>query len=97
METVEEVGKHLDSDPMTGYCLVEAAKEAGWDREKKGFLEGWLLHRCAEVIERNPTADEEISNKFALEDEAAWGHKDYKRDETGLPNKSLGLHSKEHQ
>lgn len=84
MEYIEKLGKRLDSDPLTGYSLVTAAKEAGWDRNKNGFLEGWLSHRMAVVVERNPTADDDISDKFANEDEQTWG---YKRDEHGYPRK----------
>jgi hypothetical protein len=84
MDYVDELRKHFNSDPMTGYSLVTAAKEAGWDRETHGFLLVWLSHRMAEVIERNPTADEAICERFALEDEKTWG---YKRDEHNVPRK----------
>src|SRR5581483_2364777 len=71
---VEQFSKYLNSDPLTGWMLVNAAKEAGWSRETHGFLTGWLFHRMAVVIERNPTADEEICERYALQDEAARGY-----------------------
>jgi len=86
-EYVEKLGKHFNSDPMTGYYLVESAKTAGWKPEEYRFLMGWLSHRMAVAIERNPTADESISNRLADEDEKAWG---LVRDEKGILRKHDG-------
>lgn len=81
LENVEKLEKHFKSDPGTGFDLVTACNDAGYDPEKHGYrLMSWLSHRMAIVMERNPTADEKIADKFDLEDEAEWG---YTRDNVG--------------
>lgn len=39
------------TDLMTVYALIEACKEAGWDKKQHGSVQRWLLHRIAVHIE----------------------------------------------
>lgn len=56
------------SDPESGYSLIINCMKAGYDRKKHNRFMLWLLHRIAIVMERNPTADDALVEKFALED-----------------------------
>lgn len=83
---VESLEPHFKCDPMTGYCLVKAIYEAGYDRKKHSFrIIGWLSHRMAVVMQRNPDADEAISNRYADEEEKAWG---YYRETSGVQDET---------
>lgn len=48
----EEFDECLDTDPMTGWALVETCKKAGYDPEKYGYRVGfWLFGKLGEELE----------------------------------------------
>jgi hypothetical protein len=88
-DRVTEIEKHFDCEPTTGYNLVSAAKEAGYDEDKHGwrFL-AWLTHQMALVMQSNPMADEKIANELDKEREMKWG---YYHDENGVMHKNAKI------
>lgn len=50
LKKVAEFSNDLISDPKTGYQLVAAAVEAGYDLETDGRFEAWFFHRMARII-----------------------------------------------
>jgi hypothetical protein len=82
IERVDKIDGNFWCEPATGYSLVNAAKEAGYDEEKHGYrLLSWLTHQMALVIQSNPTADEKIADELDKVREEKWG---YSRNEHGI-------------
>jgi hypothetical protein len=77
----EKLSEHFSCDPIVGYSLMQGVYQAGYSRKEYGYnYMGWLSHRMAVVIERNPTADEKISEMFALQE---WGEPSGEQDKPG--------------
>lgn len=53
LEVADELDACFKCYPLTGYALVTACLEAGWDRKKHGCrLECFLVHRMALLLQK---------------------------------------------
>ena len=68
-----ELSKYLQGDIYAGYWLLKSSYEIGYDEEKNGYFTGWLSNKMFELIELNPTADENISKEIRESRSLKWG------------------------